>query len=934
MLYQRGSTTTDGSPALVGTARIIKVFLASPGDVAEERAFVRELLGDSLRRDPLWQEPITFDLIAWDHPHGAIPMVATITPQEAITRYGGRPADCDIVIVILWTRLGTHLDMTAFPKPGGRYESGTEWEYEDAVNSPKKPTVLVYRRTTEVLLNPDHPDHDERTRQRRLVTSFLSRFKNPDGSFNGMSNPYDDLDGFKRQITDHLKRVVLEQLSGASTVSLPADTKPVAAVAVPIPRPDACIGRDGDIDAILAALTPGAAVLVHGPGGIGKTTITHHVAHVPVIRERFGGRIWEAELETARDRDSFDGQMLRGLDLDLAQGFAAAVARLSQAPALLVLDNLETAWEGDPTGIESRLGQLAAIPGLGLLASFRGDEPVRGAPWTRLPIEPLHRDDARALFLLHAGTGKANDPDLPALLSALGDIPLAICLLATRASRHDTLARLWAEWQRVGTSVARLAVGDPNRLTSVVHSIELTLASSRMTAPARRLFAILGQCPAGLTPEDASALLDGEDALAAEEALLGLGLAHRRDGRLDLLPPVRDHARRAHPPQGKDATAWCRHFLTRTRTEGGRILGDGGAEFLAVLTSEVPNIDAAFRAAPKLALREPAVGALAGIYRLLSTTGAGTPAVLDELAQACCAAGDLRGEAESHYWRALISFYRSDLNIALARYEEALPLYRSVGDVVGEAACIRNLGDIARIRSDHDSALVRYEEALILYRRVGDVVGEAACIRNLGNIALRRSDHNGARTRYRDALLLFRRVGDVLGEATCINSLGHIARISSDHDSALALYMEAFPLFRQVGAVLGEANCIQSIGDIALRRSDHDSALARYEEALPLFRRVGAVLGEANCIRGQGRVAEATGDKAAAKTCYLQSLVLYERIHHVDNIAITHTDLAGVTVGADRALHVAAAVAAWRSMGLEDEAIRVERRFSDGSGAA
>ncbi len=50
-------------------------------------------------------------------------------------------------------------------------------------------------------------------------------------------------------------------------------------------------------------------------------------------------------------------------------------------------------------------------------------------------------------------------------------------------------------------------------------------------------------------------------------------------------------------------------------------------------------------------------------------------------------------------------------------------------------------------------------------------------------------------------------------------------------------------------------------------------------------------------------------------------------MHATQNIAIAHEDLAAVTEGAERAAHVAAAVAAWREMGLEDQAARVERRF-------
>jgi len=552
-----------------------------------------------------------------------------------------------------------------------------------------------------------------------------------------------------------------------------------------------------------------------------------------------------------------------------------------------VLDNLETSWERAGPPIEARLRDLLAIQGLALLASFRGQEAVGGARWTlRHRVDPLSDTDALTLFLDIADTIQPTDPDLPRFLQALGGVPLAICLTARRAAHHTTLAGLWADWVRLGPEVAVWAGTDPHRLTSVPHSIALSLQSSRMNPPAHRLFALLGQCPAGLAPADRIALL-GTDATRAEEALIAVGLALHRADRLDLLPPVRDHARHTARPKGDDATSWCRHFLERACVEGARIFGDGGAEALAALTPEVANIDDALRAAPGLALREQAVAALYGIHQLLSASGAGSPVIFDPVAETCIAADDPRGQADALFYHGLVSFLRSDHATAQARYEEALPLYKRVSEVLGEANCIKSLGDIALARSDHPTAQARYEEARPLFQRVGDVRGEANCLSGFGDVALARSDHATAQARYE----------------------------------------EARPRFRRVGDVLGEANCIQRLGDIARDRSDHATAQARYEEARPLFQRVGDVLGEANCLSGFGDVATATGDRLAAKAHYETALAMYERIHQTVNIALAHEYLAAVTAGAERASHVRTAKDTWLSIGLPDHADGVARRL-------
>ena len=636
------------------------------------------------------------------------------------------------------------------------------------------------------------------------LDAFRARAQHPDRITVDFVNPHD----LKAKITQTLAE--LRDRWGSGPPTPPEGT--------PIPVPDRCFGRSDDIDRIVTALTGATnptAVLVQGPGGIGKTTLTQEAANHPSVVARFGHRRWFAELETATDRDTFDAQLLLALGLDPTLGFAAATQRLAQASALLVLDNLETPWEGAGPAIEARLAVLAAIPGLALLASFRGQEAVGGARWTlRHRVDPLPYSEARALFLDIADSIPGDDPDLPALLDALGGVPLAICLTARRAAHRADLAGLWAEWQRIGPEIATWQGNNPSRLTSVPHSIALSLCSPRLNPDGHRLFGLLGQCPAGLAPADRAALL-GDAAFAAEDGLVAVGLAYHRGPRLDLLPPVRDYAKRQCPPAEVDAARWCRHFLDRTRTEGERILGDGGAEALTDLTPEIANIDAALRAAPDLSLRAQAVAALGGAYRLLSASGAGSPATLDALARACAAANDTAGEAACHRWRGRVDLDRSDHDRARVRYEEALPLYRLVGDVLGEANCIERLGDVALRRSEHDTARARYEEALPLYRRVGAVLGEANCINSLGDVALR---------------------------------LGDIALDRSEHDTARGHYEEALPLFRRIGNMLGEVGCIKGLGDIALARSEHDTARMRYEEALRLYRRVGSVVGEANCM--------------------------------------------------------------------------------------
>jgi tetratricopeptide (TPR) repeat protein len=325
-----------------------------------------------------------------------------------------------------------------------------------------------------------------------------------------------------------------------------------------------------------------------------------------------------------------------------------------------------------------------------------------------------------------------------------------------------------------------------------------------MTGEARRLLSLLGLLPDGIAEEDLDVLLPDSGQTAAH-SLRSVGLASNLNGRLRVLAPVREHVARRDPPDAKDLARAQNHYLELAAL--GRNVGrKDGAEAVRRLAPETGNLEAMILNCLAGPETMGAMNAVLGLSNLYQWTGLGTSSCL----------------------------------------MPALQRARDVGDARQEADCLQRLGEIALYRSDHDVARARYQEALPLFRRVEDVHSAATCIARLAEIDFYRSEHEAALALYEEALSLFRHVGNVLGEANCIESLGEIDFARANHHAARARYEEALSLFRNVGNVLGEANCIKMIGEIDLKRADHDSARARFEEALLLYRRVGQVLGEAN----------------------------------------------------------------------------------------
>ena len=276
----------------------VRVFLASPGDVADERALALRAL-ERLPYDVFLRGRIAVETVAWDKPGADTPMLATLTPQEAISQQRPKPSACGIVIVIFWSRMGTPLPPEYVKDDGSAYLSGTEWEYLDALHASLqtgRPKVLVYRRTEVPSIALDDPKFQEKQDQWHLVKEFFASFRTSGGAIRRAVNSYDTPDAFEKKLTEHLREIVKALLVEHEATPQPPATEtppdaadePEGAQEPPLwegsPFPglrafgddDAPIyfGRGRETDGLVRRLAEGARfIAVVGASGSGKSSL-------------------------------------------------------------------------------------------------------------------------------------------------------------------------------------------------------------------------------------------------------------------------------------------------------------------------------------------------------------------------------------------------------------------------------------------------------------------------------------------------------------------------------------------------------------------------------------------------------------------------------------------------------------------------------------
>ena len=176
--------------------RLLRLVVASPGDVQRERNIVQAVASD-VDREYGADLGLHIQVVRWET--DTFPAFHFRGPQEVINSILNI-ADCDILVGIFWKRFGT-------PTLGAN--SGTEYEIRTAYQSwleKQTPQIMLYFST-----KPYSPETADELKQWEEVFQFKQRYldKSLWWSYKGPSD-------FERLFGQHLPRVI-KQLTGSTS---------------------------------------------------------------------------------------------------------------------------------------------------------------------------------------------------------------------------------------------------------------------------------------------------------------------------------------------------------------------------------------------------------------------------------------------------------------------------------------------------------------------------------------------------------------------------------------------------------------------------------------------------------------------------------------------------------------------------------------------
>jgi WD40 repeat protein len=260
----------------------LRIFVSSPSDVPAERLRAA-LIVDKLSQD--YSRFFSIESYRWEHEA----MLASAHFQDAIDP----PGDFDIVVLILWSRLGTPLpEKTAereYRGIDGRVPvTGTEWEYEEALKVAqvkKAPDLLAFRNVSPAPIDTRDPEARARSNaQLDALDQFWRRHFADRGVFLAAYDEYLTLEEFAQRLEESLRKLIerrIKDLSGGGTAFTEAvwPGNPFRGLeSYEFEHAPIFFGRDAEVTKATEQLAANARsghafLLVSGASGSGKSSL-------------------------------------------------------------------------------------------------------------------------------------------------------------------------------------------------------------------------------------------------------------------------------------------------------------------------------------------------------------------------------------------------------------------------------------------------------------------------------------------------------------------------------------------------------------------------------------------------------------------------------------------------------------------------------------
>ena len=172
-----------------------------------------------------------------------------------------------------------------------------------------------------------------------------------------------------------------------------------------------------------------------------------------------------------------------------------------------------------------------------------------------------------------------------------------------------------------------------------------------------------------------------------------------------------------------------------------------------------------------------------------------------------------------------------------SRFREAIHLCKSTLEITKNHSVLKEIAYCEHQMGEVDRALNYYEQALNLCP-AEDEAELASIYHHFGMLKDDKGEVDEAIALYNQSLEIFERIGNVQGKAATLHELGILYANKGEVDEAIALYNQSLEIEERIGNVQGKAMTLWWLGDLAEQQGEYTKAISYLQPALEILQRL------------------------------------------------------------------------------------------------
>ncbi len=267
--------------------------------------------------------------------------------------------------------------------------------------------------------------------------------------------------------------------------------------------------------------------------------------------------------------------------------------------------------------------------------------------------------------------------------------------------------------------------------------------------------------------------------------------------------------------------------------------------------------------------------------------------ILHQLARSEQELGEIE-QAEQHYQQALklcpvtdektkaaiinnlanIFVQQGRVNIALNLFSQSLEITKRIRDFNGQAAILHNISNINIANKNFEEAIQNLDEIIQIDESQNNFLGKAKTFNSRANIYYEQDQFEKALEYFQKSFAIFKNKNDIQGQITALHNIVNIYQRQGNHKYARVILSQALQNAKDSGAMYIQAAILNSMAFTYDKQDGFDEKIICFEEAFKIAQYIQDVNAQATTLGNMAYINAKQGNTEEAITQFKQLLAL------------------------------------------------------------